>query len=106
MTLLFQLTLFLYLLATAVYVAHFLSQQKKVRAVARAILLVGGVLHTVYFVVRYVAAGHTPLTSSHEAVSFFAWSMTWAFLSFWWRYRVKNFGVFVSPLISLLMLCF
>ena len=85
MTLLFQLTFSLYLLATVVYVVHFLSQKKQVRAVARAILLAGGILHTVYFVVRYVAAGHTPLTSNHEAVSFFAWSMTWAFLSFWWR---------------------
>ncbi len=104
MTLFFQLPLYLYLLATAVYVVHFLSQHKQVRAVARTILLAGGILHTVYFIVRYVAAGHTPLTSNHEAVSFFAWSMTWAFLSFWWRYRVKNFGVFVAPLISLLML--
>ena len=104
MTLFFQLTLSLYLLATAVYVAHFLSQQKQVRTVARAILFAGGLLHTVYFVARYLAAGHTPLTSNHEAVSFFAWSVTWAFLSFWWRYRVKNFGVFVAPLVSLLML--
>lgn len=104
MTQFFQLTLYLYLLATVVYVVHFLSQKKQVRTIARGILLAGGILHTAYFVVRYLAAGYTPLTSMHEAVSFFAWSMTWAFLSFWWRYRVKNFGVFVAPLISLLML--
>jgi len=104
MTLFFQLSLILYLLATLVYLAHFFSLGKQARTVARSFLFVAALLPTVYFIARYLAVGYTPLTSNHEAVSFFAWSMTWAFLSFWWRYRMKNFGVFVSPLISLLML--
>jgi cytochrome c-type biogenesis protein CcsB len=103
MTLLFQLTLYVYLFATAAYLAYFITQKKEVRTVARHILLAGGLLHTVYLVVRYAQAGHTPLFSNHEAVSFFAWSVTWAFLSFRWRYQVKNFGTFVSPVISTLM---
>jgi len=104
MTLFFQLTLYVYLFATAAYLAFFFTQNNQVRTIARSILLGGGIVHTAYFVARYVAAGHTPLTNNHEAVSFFAWSVTWAFLSFRWRYQVRNFGVFVSPLISVLML--
>lgn len=49
-------------------------------------------------------AGHTPITSQHEAVVFFAWSTSWAYLSFRWRYTVKNFGTFVAVLIVLLLL--
>ena len=30
--------------------------------------------------------------------------MTWGYLSFHWRYNVRNFGTFVSPLITILML--
>ena len=102
--LLFQITFLTYILATIVYLVYFVTQKKTSRTVARWLLLAAGLLHTAVLLVRYFEAGHTPLTSNHEAVSFFAWSMTWGFLSFRWRYKVKNFGVFVSPLIVLLML--
>ncbi len=103
MILLFQVTLFVYLLTVVAYWGFFFTQEKKFRTIARALMISAGVLHTVYLVVRYIVAGHTPLTNNHEAVSFFAWSMTFGFLSFRWRYQVKNFGAFVSPVIAILM---
>ena len=51
--LLFQVTLFAYVLATAAYMVYFWSQRKEIRTSARAILISGGVLHTVYLIVRY-----------------------------------------------------
>jgi len=104
MTFLFQLTLFVYILATIAYLGYFFTQDKKIRTTARSLLYGAGLLHTVYLVYRYVEAGHTPLTCNHEAVSFFALAMTWGFLSFRWRYQVKNFGTFVTPVITGLML--
>lgn len=104
MILFFQIILFVYILATLVYLVHFATQRKELRTAARLILAGGGILHTVYFVYRYFESGHTPLTNNHEAVSFFAWSIVWGFLSFRWRYKVKNFGAFVAPLITFLML--
>jgi cytochrome c-type biogenesis protein CcsB len=104
MTFLFQITFFVYLFATVVYLGYFVTQEKKIRTLSRGVLIGAGLMHTGYFVYRYIESGHTPLTNNHEAVSFFAWSVTWAFLSFRWRYPVKNFGAFVTPLISLLML--
>ena len=102
--LLFQGTLLAYILTTAAYLVYFARQNKKMRSVARVMLLITGFIHTVCIVARYLEAGHTPLTSNHEAVSFFAWSMTWGFLSFRWRYDVKNFGAFVTPISTILML--
>ncbi len=104
MALFFSIIFFGYVLASSNYVIFFYNQNKQFRTVARSILLATGVLHLVYLISRYIMAGHTPLTSNHEAVSFFALAMTWGYLSFRWRYQVKNFGTFVSPLISLLML--
>lgn len=104
MTVFFNVVLFLYVMATAVYMGYFVSQEKKVRGGARILFFVAGVAHTAYLVARYFEVGHTPLTSNHEAVSFFAWSAAWAFLSFRWRYQVKNFGVFVSSLVTILMI--
>ncbi len=102
--LLFQITLFVYILSTAAYMVYFWSQRKEIRTAARYLLIGAGALHTIYLVARYFEAGHTPLTNHHEAVSFFAWSLTWGYLSFHWRYNVRNFGSFVSPLITILML--
>ncbi len=103
MALLFHLTLFVYILATVFYVVYFANQKKYIRKLARAVLVGAGLLHTANLVTRYLAAGHTPITNMHEAVSFFAWSITWGFLAFRWRYQVKNFGTFVSVLITILM---
>ncbi len=90
--------------AAAAYLVFFISQNKKIRKIARIILFVSGMLQTFYIVSRYILAGHTPITSQHEAVVFFAWATTWAYLSFRWRYTVKNFGTFVSILIFFLLL--
>ena len=102
--LLFQSVLGVTFIAAAAYLVFFISQNKKIRKIARMILLVSGVLQTLHIGSRFILAGHTPITSQHEAVVFFAWATTWAYLSFRWRYTVKNFGTFVSILIFCLLL--
>lgn len=101
--LLFQSVLGVTFIAAAAYLVFFVNQNKKVRKIARMILLVSGVLQTLHIASRFILAGHTPITSQHEAVVFFAWATTWAYLSFRWRYTVKNFGTFVSIFICCLL---
>jgi len=102
--LLFLSVLTVTFVATGAYLVFFFSQNTQVRKIARIILLVSGILQTLYIISRYVQVGHTPITSQHEAVVFFAWSTTWAYLSFRWRYTVKNFGTLVTLLIFVLLL--
>ncbi|MCK4840060.1 MAG: cytochrome c biogenesis protein CcsA [Desulfobulbaceae bacterium] len=104
MKLLFQFTLYTYVFVSITYLVFFFNQNKRVRTLARSGMLLAAGGHLLYTVLRYLAAGHTPITSNHEAVSFAALAVTWAYLSFRWRYKVKNFGVFVSPIITILML--
>jgi cytochrome c-type biogenesis protein CcsB len=101
--LLFQSVLGVTFIASAAYLVFFVSQNPKSRKIARMVLVVSGILQTLYIGSRYLIAGHTPITSQHEAVVFFAWSTTWAYLSFRWRYTVKNFGTFVTLLIFILL---
>nr|MBF0221514.1 c-type cytochrome biogenesis protein CcsB [Desulfobulbaceae bacterium] len=103
MPLIFKITFLTYIASAVMYLLYFANQDKKIRATARLILLMGGIFHTITLITRYYEVGHTPITSMHESVSFFAWAMTWGFLIFRWRYRVKNFGTFVSVCITLLM---
>ncbi len=102
--LLFQAVAVVTLCASAAYVVFFISQKEKIRTIARGILLLSGVLQTFYIFSRFLLAGHTPITSQHEAVFFFVWAVTWAYLSFRWRYTVKNFGTFTSILIMALII--
>jgi len=101
--LLFQAALLVYVLATAAYIVFFVTSREDVRTIARKIFLAAGTLHTLNIAARYVEASHTPITSQHETVSFFAWSVAWCYLSFRWRYTVKNFGTFVVVLTTMLM---
>jgi cytochrome c-type biogenesis protein CcsB len=81
----------------------FVSQNQRLRGLARFSLVVVGILQTMYVLLRFFQTGYTPITSQHETVVFFSWSLTWAYLSFRWRYTVKNFGAFISPLILALL---
>jgi cytochrome c-type biogenesis protein CcsB len=102
--LLFHTVLATSLIALVFYGVFFVNQKEKIRNLARQTFLVAGVLQTLYILLRYLEAGYTPITSQHETIAFFAWSVTWAYLSFRWRYTVKNFGVFISALICILLL--
>ena len=102
--LLFQGSVAIYLLSVAAYLVFFLAQKTRLRRTGRAIFLVAFLLHTANIIARAVETGHTPITSHHETVSFFAWSVGCCYLSFRWRYTVKNLGVFVSLLVLSLVL--
>ncbi|RUM36040.1 MAG: c-type cytochrome biogenesis protein CcsB [Desulfobulbus sp.] len=102
--LLFQVSFLAYFLATAAYIVFFITQKSDIRQKARMLFFSAALVHTVNIVARYFEAGHTPITSIHETISFFAWSIAWCYLSFRWRYTVKNFGTFASLMVFVLML--
>lgn len=103
-SLLFGAVLLVSVVASILYIVFFFNQKEQLRRLARKIILLSGILQSLYIISRYFIAGHTPITSQHEAVTFFAWSVTWAYLSFHWRYTVKNFGTFVSLLVLVLLI--
>lgn len=102
--LLFQILLMVTCGGFVVYLVSFISPKNGLKRLARTLLLISWILQTLYIVSRYYLAGYTPITTHHEAVFFFAWSTTSAYLSFRWRHTVKNFGMFVSGLVSALLL--
>ena len=102
--LLFQGSFAVYFIATALYIVFFLSQKNQIRKVARIVFIAAASLHAVNILFRYIEAGHTPITSIHETISFFAWAIACCHLSFRWRYTVKNSGTFTSILVLLFML--
>ena len=102
--LLFQVSVALYLISAVTYLAFFFTKKAGMRRIGRFFFMAAALVHTANIIARYAEAGHTPITTHHETVSFFAWSIGCCYLSFRWRYTVKNLGTFVSLPVVLLML--
>ena len=104
-TLLFNLTIFIYIVASGFYLIAMLKKQAKVGQLGRWALLIGVAVHTVTFGIRHSTVGGTPVTSLHESLAFFAWCLVLLFLLLDLRFSFSAMGAFTAPLASLLMVC-
>jgi len=100
----FKLTVALYLLGTFKYLLFIILLRELLARIAYVSLSAGFVLHTLAFIVRWIEGGHTPVTNLHESLSFFAWAIIGVYLVFYWRYRIKVLGPFISTLVLILMI--
>lgn len=101
---LFELSLISYFSATILSIIELLKGSK---ATSRAILIVavvGFVLHTGSIIFRYLDAGHLPISSLHEASSFFSWCIVLIFFFLEYHYRLDLLGPFTMPIVFVLML--
>ena len=100
----FNLTVALYVLATLKYLLFTILLRELLAKIAYLSLSAGFVLHSIGFILRYIEAGHTPITNLYESLSFFAWAIIGVYLAFYWKYRVKALGPIISTLGLILMI--
>lgn len=100
----FVATILLYLAGTAFFLAYLLRRSEALSKVSLVVTGVGFISHTVALLGRMLEAGHVPLASFHEAMSFFSWALVLVFLIVEVRHRIHVLGSFILPLalISLL----
>ncbi len=102
--LLFELSLTLYFAAAIVSAVDLFRGSKATSSFILVFAVAGFILHTATIIVRYVISGHVPITSLHEASSFFAWCIVLIFFFLEYRYRVDLLGPFTMPIVFVLML--
>jgi cytochrome c-type biogenesis protein CcsB len=100
---LLRLALALYVLATAGQMLHLFTLGPKARRVARQLTWLAFSVHTLAILFRFFEAGYTPVTSLHEAYSFFGWCIVGLHLAFQLRYDIPTMGAFTTP-VALIML--
>ncbi len=100
---LFTAAMVVYLLCMILYFVFFALKKDKVADVASRLMPVGFLLHTAALVVRTIGAGRLPLTNQYEFATSFAWGICLCFLIFLWKYRFKALGVFVTPILFLII---
>ena len=101
--LLFYLTLGVYLGATVAYLIYLLKPSRQLGTTARWLLTGGFAIHILFTLHRYLEGGHTPITNTHEALSFFSLAIVGVFLIVERRFKIFSLGSFVTPVAFILL---
>jgi len=94
----FMATIALYLGGTAFSSAYLSRRDDTLSKIALGITGVGFLMHTIALLARMAEAGSVSLTSLHDALSFFAWSLVLVFLWVDVRHRIHVMGAFLLPI--------
>lgn len=86
-----------YLVATVLHLFQLVTLKEEARRWAARATWAGFGLHSLGLLVRFAEAGYTPVTSLHEAMSFFGWCVVGLYLVLQLRYRLPSLGAFASP---------
>ena len=99
----FMAALVLYLICAALYFIYAGTRKEWAGKAAWWVLLAGFLIHTVCIAVRGINAGRLPMTNQYEFASAFAWGIALCFLIFVKKFKFDALGVFVAPLIFLVI---
>ncbi len=101
--LLFELALTFYFIATISGVIEIFRGKKDTLKVSLYLSIIGFAFHTANIIVRYIEGGHIPVTSMHEAASFFSWCVLILFYLHEFKYKLGLLSSFIMPIVFLLM---
>lgn len=94
----FLLALFFYTVSVLVHVARWVGGSRRSEPYTIPVLTTAVVLHGMAIVLRWVEAGHAPLSNGFEAFSVYAWGLGLVYLLVGSLRRHGVLGLFVTPL--------
>ncbi|MDI6727441.1 MAG: c-type cytochrome biogenesis protein CcsB [Thermodesulfovibrionales bacterium] len=103
-TVLFELALTFYFAATIISIVDIFKGGKESSRLMTFITGAGFAIHSISIIYRYAAAGQLPITSMHEASSFFAWCIVLIFFFLEYKYKIGIMGSFIMPIVFIFML--
>lgn len=101
---LFWSTVFVYIVSFCIHLFGFVAGKSRAVKVALKILWIGAALHTATGIVRWIAAGHSPVTDTYELNLTGMWFLVLIFLAFVTiRKADRAIGLVVVPIAILIM---
>ncbi|MEV5027458.1 c-type cytochrome biogenesis protein CcsB [Paenibacillus sp. LPE1-1-1.1] len=100
---------FLYLVSTFLFGGAIRDRRKqyekpsKWAAVAISVTILGFVTHLGYFITRWMASGHAPVSNMFEFVTAFSMMFVLAFIILYFLYKVSILGLFTLPITLLII---
>ncbi len=105
---LLNITTFIYLFSTFLYVAFFIFGSTGLGKTATIVTATGWSVQTWAMLLRWkesydMGIGHAPLTNMYESVIFFAWTIVILYLLIEWKFKTRIIGSFAIPFAFLAM---
>ena len=100
----FSVALFSYLAASLGYFVYLVYRRPLVSSLAGGAVALGLISHTISIGIHSAITGHGPYTTSYEIAMFLAWFIVVIYFLTEWKYKIKDLGSFVIPLVFLVML--
>ncbi|GAA3725587.1 cytochrome c biogenesis protein ResC [Salinicoccus jeotgali] len=93
----------LYLVALLPLAASIKSKSKKPEKIALIMIIIGFAMQLSYFILRWIAQGHAPVSNMYEFITMFAIMLIAGYLITYYYFRSALFGLFALPVSLLLM---
>lgn len=88
----------LYIIATAFFGATIKAKKNSVSAkIGITLTIIGFAAQLVYFITRWIASGHIPVSNMFEFVTFFGMALVFAFIILYFIYKLTVLGLFALP---------
>ena len=100
----FNTALLSYLVSALGYTLYLVYRKSVVKLISAFSLGLGLLSHTVTICLRSIDTGHGPYTTGFEITSFFAWVIVVIYFIIEWKYKIKDLGAFVIPVVFLILL--
>ncbi len=92
-----------YVVSSIHVVLAFLNKRRALQRVSEWAMGIGFLLHTVALIADWVIYGEYPLFYLREALAFLAWALVGSYFLVLYRYQARPLGIFILPLVSLLI---
>ncbi|MDI6785695.1 MAG: c-type cytochrome biogenesis protein CcsB [bacterium] len=94
----FEVAIFIYLLSTILYIAHFIFQRERIPRIALLFVSLGFIAHTLGLIHRSIEASHAPFANLYESMVFFSWCILLVHYFIIYKYKIRVLSAFVTPL--------
>jgi len=98
-----NITIFLYMIGAAGYLAYLFIQKDYLQKIGCCLLLSGFVFHSTSIVYGFFQSGHIPVHNLNETLSISGWAIIGVFLWVQYKFHLKILGVYAAPLAAFAM---
>ncbi len=99
----YSIAFYSYLVAFLFYIVHVALKKQRPGQIATILVAIGVIPHTIAFFSRWVVQGHIPLANMYEYMGLMSWMVAIGLLYFIWRYKNHRIGVFIDPIMVILL---
>src|SRR5690625_3596948 len=79
------------------------NDQKSISGnIAIGLTILGLIAQIIYFITRWIAGGHAPLSNMFEFMTFLGMSIVLAFIIIYFIYRLNVLGLFALPIVLII----